>query len=331
MSILGKLTRREAWRGVAGAGLASLVSSPLSAGSRAGKHACAEPDESDSLVAVPTGLDDALKRMVAVEGGTLPVWDSGGSGVPVVLVHATSGTAAAWQYQFEDLRRKGWRAIAYSRRGTAEATATGGVLDTEMADLLAILDALGVGTCHLVGTASGGMLVARMTGKYGARLLSLTISCSVVAVDDSVCAGILANLSSPEFLALPSAIKELSPTYRATQPAGVERWLEIEAGSVSARIAKGASAARLGAAIARAAPLTPADLGAIRVPVLLIYADADMYSPPPLARRLATFFRRCEVVVIAGAGHAAQWERPARFNRELTGFLARAGHKGRNT
>lgn len=328
----GKLTRREAWQSaILGTGALSAAVAPVSARSL---RACAPGDENDfdAVLDVPAGMDSALKRQVMVEGGELPVWDSGGSGVPVVLVHATSGTAAAWQYQFDALRKAGWRVIAYSRRGTAEASAPGAGIETEINDLLAILDTLGLSKCHLVGTASGGMLVARLASRHGSRLASLTISCSVVAVDDSVCVRMLASLSSPEFLALPSILKELSPSYRATQPEGVKRWLEIEASSVSASIGRsGTSAARFGSAMARATALTPADLGAINVPVLLVYAEADLYSPPPLARRLMTFFRRCDLVVIAGAGHAAQWERPAQFNRALSSFLAGAGRKEKRT
>lgn len=316
-------TRRGILRtGIASAGVLTLGAAPAVAVS--GEPKAVLPERADDPSGyVPSGLDARFKRTVAVEGGELPVWDSGGRGDAVVLVHATSGTGAAWQYQFDHLQRKGLRAITYSRRGTAEAGAPSGGLDTEVADLLAVLDALGVTRCHLVGTASGGMLVARFASRHQRRLRSLTISCSVVAVDDKVCAGILANLASPEFLALPSAIKELSPSYRATQVAGVARWLEIEKSSVSARLGHSASAATgFRSAMARATPLSPADLGAIKVPVLLIYGDADMYSPPPLARRLVTMFGNSKLVVIAEAGHAAHWEKPAQFNEALAKFVA---------
>lgn len=327
--IKGQTTSR---RGVlqtvaAGVGLLALEPSPASAAvhrraSQLGNRA------DDPSGVIPTGLDPRFKQMVAVEGGELPVWDSGGRGAAVVLVHATSGTAAAWQYQFDHLRQKGFRAIVYSRRGTAEASAPAAGIDTEVTDLLAILDALGLPACHMAGTASGGMVVARFAGKHGARLRSLMIACSVVAVDDKACAAMLANLASHEFLALPSAIKELSPSYRATQSAGVARWLEIEKSSLSASLAhKGASATGFRTAMARATPLLPSDLAAIRVPVLLIYADADMYSPPPLARRLATLFRQCKLVIIPEAGHAAQWEKPAQFNLVFSKFLARASRR----
>jgi pimeloyl-ACP methyl ester carboxylesterase len=310
--------------GIAGAGGLALGAAPAVAWSVEQK---ASPPEltDDPAGNVPSGLDARFKRAVAVGGGELPVWDSGGRGDAVVLVHATSGTGAAWQYQFDYLRQKGLRAITYSRRGTAEAGAASAGIDTEVADLLATLDALGVDRCHLVGTASGGMLVARFASRYQWRLRSLTISCSVVAVDDKVCAGILANLASHEFLSLPSAIKELSPSYRATQVAGVARWLEIEKSSVSARLGQtGNAAAGFRAGMVRGTPLSPADLGAIKVPVLLIYADADMYSPPPLARRLTAMFRNSTLVVIAEAGHAAHWEKPAQFNQALAKFVASA-------
>jgi pimeloyl-ACP methyl ester carboxylesterase len=278
----------------------------------------------DAPVPLPRRLDPSWKRMIAVAGGELPVWDSGGKGAPVVLIHANTGTAAAWEYQIEHLLRQGCRVIAFSRRGTAEASAPAAGIAAEITDLLALLDALGVPACHVVGTASGGMLAARFACQHQAHTVSLTISCSVVAVDDPVCASILANLADAEFHALPSAIKELSPSYRATQRAGVERWLEIEGSAASAMLKRaGTAAGRFRSAMSGAPQLSVQDLGALVCPVLLVYGDADMYSPPPLGRRLATFFRRCRLVVIPEAGHAAHWEQPVRFNRELATFLNR--------
>lgn len=313
-------TRREfSWVLAGGAGLAAL-------GSPGAPSAAAVPaGAADPTLPLPPPLDTARVRRIAVDGGDLPVWDSGGAGVPIVFVHATTGTAAAWAYQVDGLSRKGWRVIAYSRRGTAEATAPSAGLDAEVADLLAILDAVGASSCHVVGTASGGMVATRFAVRHPGRTASLTISCSVVALDDPVCAAILANLADPEFLALPSALKELSPSYRAIQRDGVRRWLEIEGGSAAAALRKqGRTAAQFRSAMASVPRLTPQDLAGLTCPVLLIYGGADMYSPPPLARRLATFFRRCRVVVLAEAGHAAHWEDPVAFNRELVDFLPRA-------
>src|SRR5260370_27757879 len=47
------------------------------------------------------------------------VWytDSGGSGVPVVFLHAATGSSRVWEYQIPAFNAAGYRVIAYDRRG----------------------------------------------------------------------------------------------------------------------------------------------------------------------------------------------------------------------
>src|SRR5260370_39605924 len=47
------------------------------------------------------------------------VWytDSGGSGVPVVFLHAATGSSRVWEYQIPAFTAAGYRVIAYDRRG----------------------------------------------------------------------------------------------------------------------------------------------------------------------------------------------------------------------
>ena len=52
---------------------------------------------------------------------TLPgvdLWyeDTGGSGVPVIFLHAASGTCESWVYQIPPFTTAGYRCITYDRR-----------------------------------------------------------------------------------------------------------------------------------------------------------------------------------------------------------------------
>ena len=49
--------------------------------------------------------------------------DTGGTGVPVVLLHANTGTSAAWEPQVDAFARGGYRVIAFDRRGWGRSTA----------------------------------------------------------------------------------------------------------------------------------------------------------------------------------------------------------------
>ena len=53
--------------------------------------------------------------------------DTGGTGVPVVLMHAASGTCESWVYQLPVFTTAGYRCIAYDRRnwGRSRPNSTG--------------------------------------------------------------------------------------------------------------------------------------------------------------------------------------------------------------
>src|ERR1700752_896199 len=67
--------------------------------------------------------------------------DAGGNGVPVVFLHANTGSSRVWEYQIPAFAAAGYRVIAYERRGWArtvrEPNASPG---TGAGDLLALLD-----------------------------------------------------------------------------------------------------------------------------------------------------------------------------------------------
>src|SRR5229473_3026694 len=52
--------------------------------------------------------------------------DSGGSGVPLVLLHANTGNADGWQYNIPGFVEAGYRVVAFDRRGWGRSTANPG-------------------------------------------------------------------------------------------------------------------------------------------------------------------------------------------------------------
>jgi len=63
-------------------------------------------------------------------------------------------------------------------------------------------------------------------------------------------------------------------------------------------------------------------LPTIDVPTLLLWGDRDVRSPLAVAESIRRAIRGSELVVIPGAGHVSNMERPERFNAELRRFLS---------
>jgi pimeloyl-ACP methyl ester carboxylesterase len=175
------------------------------------------------------------------------------------------------------------------------------------------MDSLGVTRFHLVGTAAGGFGALDFALSFPERLRSLVVANSIGGVQDEEYLQLGRRLRPPAFDALPPEFRELGPSYRAENPEGTRRWIELE------------HASRPTGTRAPAQPMknriTFALLETIRTPTLLMTGDADLYSPPPLIRLFAARIRGAEVVIVPEAGHSSYWERPDVFNRAVLDFL----------
>ena len=62
-------------------------------------------------------------------------------------------------------------------------------------------------------------------------------------------------------------------------------------------------------------------LGAITVPTLLLYGEADVRSPRHIAEELHAAIAGSELVVLPDIGHVTNLEAPAAFNQTVRRFL----------
>jgi pimeloyl-ACP methyl ester carboxylesterase len=256
--------------------------------------------------------------------------DTGGSGVTVVLMHPATGTSQIFENQLTAFARAGYRAIAFDRRGwgRTQIDAAGVQPGTAADDLLALMNQLGIQRFHLVGSAAGGFVAWDFALSYPDKLRSVVVANSIGGVQDDAFVKLGAELRPPEFLAMPAHLRELSPNYRAADPEGARRWLDIERGARSGgagREAGGGGPARGNVVAAQPLKnrLTFSALEGITRPVLLLTGGADMYAPPPVTRMFLSHVKQAELVVIPDAGHAASWEQPEAFNRAVLAFLSK--------
>ena len=83
--------------------------------------------------------------------------DGADDGPPVVLLHAGIADSRAWEAMTPRLVDAGYRVVRYDRRGFGR-TVTEDVEFSNRADLVAVLDGLGIGQAVLVGNSQGGQI-----------------------------------------------------------------------------------------------------------------------------------------------------------------------------
>jgi pimeloyl-ACP methyl ester carboxylesterase len=262
-------------------------------------------------------VDNSLAGAFAeLPGVKLWFTDTGGSGVPIVLLHANTGTSAVWEKQIASFSQAGYRVIAFDRRGWGKSIAnpaTGPQPGSIADDLDALAESLKLDRFHLLGIAGGGFAALDYAAWRPERLRSLVIAASTGQMAEKEIADFVARLEIPGLRKLPAVYGEVGPSYRGANPDGTKRWIEID------------EHARQGDAPAQPlrTPNTFAKIETIATPTLVMAADADLLAPPALMRIWADHMKNHEWAVVTDSGHAMAWEQPDIFNEKVLAFIKR--------
>jgi pimeloyl-ACP methyl ester carboxylesterase len=259
----------------------------------------------------------SVQEHYATVPGARIFYRDNGSGVPVVLLHAATGSSRVWDYQIPVFVAAGYRVIAFDRRGwgRTEVNPAESQPGTAAEDLRALLDQLHLDRVHVVGTAAGGFVALDFALSYPQRVRSLVVANSIGGVQDADYLELGRRIRPPEFDKLPPEFRELGPSYRAGNAAGTERWVELEKISRPAGPPVPAQPLRN--------RITFSMLETIQAPTLLITGGADLYAPPPILPLFASRIKGSETLAIPDAGHSAYWEQPEVFNRVVLNFLGK--------
>jgi pimeloyl-ACP methyl ester carboxylesterase len=243
--------------------------------------------------------------------------DSGGPGVPVVFMHAASGTSESWVQQLPAFTSVGYRCVTYDRRdwGRSRPDPFGEQPGCAGDDLRGLVDHLHLDRFHLVATAAGAPGALDFTLSHPERVRALVLADCTGGLQDADALDFQQRIRPPEIEALPVELREVGASYRGANPEGLRRWLQIER-----------STRPEGCTSRRQAPrnrLDGAHIAALRLPVLLLAGEADLITPPAYMRLLADRIPGSRLASVPEAGHAAFWEQPEVWNRLVLDFLAR--------
>ncbi len=243
--------------------------------------------------------------------------DSGGAGVPIVLLHPNTGTVEIWEKQVTGFAHAGYRVVAFDRRGWGKSVAepkSGEQPGSIAGDLDALVDHLALDKFHLIGVAGGGFAALDYAAWRPERLRSLVVGASTGAIADQDIADFIARIAIPDIRKQSAHYRELGPSYRGANPEGTRRWIEIDESSRQPGVPFQPPLRT---------PNTCAKIEAIPTPTLVIAADADLLAPPALMRIWAARIKNHEWAIIHDAGHAMAWEQPGAFNDIVLDFLRR--------
>lgn len=239
-----------------------------------------------------------------------------GDGPPLVLLHGASSSATEdWGHQ-RVLFRQSFTCYLVDARGHAGTYWDGSgdwSRDRLVDDLLGFADALGLGTFHVGGLSMGAMTALAFATRFPERLASALI----VSID-----------VEPE--------PRTSIARRAMDPLRIEReepaWaaeLERRHGPVQGTGAWRRLMGAMAAAAGQDAPLTPTELRAVRLPVLLACGDRDPWVPLEHAVALRRQLPDARLLVAPRCEHVVPVRATPVFNTAVLGFWRSIGIIGR--
>ncbi len=257
-------------------------------------------------------------RHIDLPGVRLWTVDTGGPGLPLVLLHANTATVQGWSAQLESFVAAGHRVIAFDRRGWGRSVASpgsGSQPGSIAEDLDALADALGLASFHLLGIAGGGFAALDYAAWRSDRIAKLVVAASNGRFSEPEMEAFSARIAVPGLTGVPASrpFLEVGVAYRAEDPEGYARFIEME------HHAKQPDAP----AQPLRTPNTFEKIRGITAPTLVLMAGADLLAPPALMRTWARHLPRATFGEVPDAGHSMNWERPVAFNAAVLDFLGR--------
>ncbi|WP_044871667.1 alpha/beta hydrolase [Pseudomonas sp. LFM046] len=263
--------------------------------------------------------------------GTEIYYKDWGAGKPVLFSHGWPLDADMWEVQMEYLSSRGYRCIAFDRRGFGRSSQpwNGYDYDTFADDIAQLIEQLDLREVVLVGFSMGGGDVSRYIARHGsARVAGLVLLGAVTpifgraadypqGVDQAVFDGIRAGLRQDraQFIA-----DFASPFY------GINHGQKVSQGVLTQTLNIALLASIKGTidcVTAFAETDFRADMAKIDVRTLVIHGDDDQIVPAETTGMLAAkLIPGAELKLYGGAPHGFAVTHAQQLNEDLLAFLA---------
>ncbi|MFB0506490.1 MAG: pyrimidine utilization protein D [Thermodesulfobacteriota bacterium] len=249
-------------------------------------------------------------------------YESHGQGDPLLLVAGLSGLGSYWYPQLRPFSER-YRVILHDHRGTGQSDRPimEYSVDQMAADVLGLMDALGIERAHLVGHSTGGAIGQIIAIDHPERLRALVIAnswnkadaffirCFDVRKELLVKGGVASyQHASPLFLYPSWWIKENAERISEEEKAIISGYplVEIVLSRIEAILAFDRTE----------------KLHTIRTPTLVIGSRDDIVTPPYYSEELASAIPGAKLAMLERGGHVCSQIVPEEFNEYVLSFIA---------
>jgi aminoacrylate hydrolase len=244
-----------------------------------------------------------------------------GGGFPVLCVAGLSGYGAFWREQIPAFSRE-FEVVVHDHRGIGQSdhSRISYTVERLAADVVGLMDALGIKKAHLVGHSTGAAIAQILAIEHPQRLASVVISAGWTKADAyfrrlfMLRKEILARLGPAAYLQ--AATLFLYPPYWVAQ--NNEKLRQLEAQNLATFSAPEIVTSRIDAILAFD---RTAELSRIKTPALIVGAQDDAITPHYFAEELARLIPGAEVKIFPQGGHCFTQVMSREFNNAVLPFL----------
>jgi pimeloyl-ACP methyl ester carboxylesterase len=273
-----------------------------------------------ALLGIVPNIALAQPRMLNVGDASIR-YEVEGEGPAIVFVHGWAQDLSIWDEQARVFAPE-YRVIRFDRRGFGEST---GFADpsADAADVLALLDTLGVRTAHIVGLSAGARTALDFAAAYPTRASALVYYGGAPMPgfpgmpNEMTAQTMFGDLARAHGIDTVRKLVLASPLFwdppnRPDLVALKEQMMAKYAGRdlLQSRPASG-----------RVPRAQWSQLAELRVPTLIVNGDHDFPNALVAADSMARRMPNARRVVISDAGHGAHFAQPRQFNAELSRFF----------
>jgi len=262
--------------------------------------------------------------MFAEVNGIKLYYEDKGQGPAFVFVHGLGENTPSWRFQ-TDFFSQTFRTVALDLRGHARSE-DGSVpitLDLFAADVIGLLDYLGIDKAHFIGHSMGGVILQEIAALYPERILSLILSSTAGFFEPPAnTTNLELRLNRIDTLPM-SEIGTLiakvacAPDFEERQPV---IFAEVQETFQQNRTVpyRQATVATFGTALAD----HRASSAQIKVPTLIMVGELDLTTPLPDSINLLKLIPGSKLQILRNAAHLTKYEVPQEYNRAVAEFLA---------
>ena len=260
----------------------------------------------------------------ATDGTRIHYEVTGNSGAtPVLMIQGLGASKNAWNLQRIAMATR-FRIISFDNRGAgrSDKPTEPFTLEQMADDALAVLDAAGIETAHVVGASMGGVISQIVAVKFPHRVRSLTLVCTAcrnhpwrqellrawakTAADKGM---IEVGKEAAQWVMSPRSFRRLVPAFT---------WM----GPLAALRPRHSFVSQIDAILNTREDLVD-QLSTITAPTMVIVGNQDILTPRGDSEEIAERIPNAELVVISGAAHGLMMEHSTTFNKILIEFLKR--------